>query len=86
MTAMQRGGEPNNAFVFHLSKIAAKKNSVCSKERRVEGGTGMQKKTFGGRNRREGTPRYFDHKLRSGNLLAYVYFGENLFIQRILNI
>jgi hypothetical protein len=83
---MQRGGEPNNAFVFHLSKIAAKKNSVCSKERGVEGGHRNAKEDFWGRNRREGTPRYFDHKLRSGNLLAYVYLGENLFIQRILNI
>jgi len=38
---MRRGGEPNNASSFHLSKIAAK-NSVWRKRE----GTGMQKKTF----------------------------------------
>ena len=42
MTAMRRGGEPNNASCFHLSKIAAKNSRVWRKRE----GTGVQKKTF----------------------------------------
>jgi len=39
---MQRGGEPNNASSFHLSRIAAKNSRVWRKRE----GTGMKKKTL----------------------------------------